>query len=91
MLELTEEHFYQVKPGLSDYANNPKQVSTKKKTICYCTFSGRHLLHVFGHLPFCKPDSVCAKISRRVQNIKILFPSENCCGLYCVGNTFSDV
>lgn len=25
LLELTEEHFYQVKPGLSDYANNPKQ------------------------------------------------------------------
>ena len=26
-LELTREDFYQVKPGLSAYANDPKQVS----------------------------------------------------------------
>ncbi|XP_067017733.1 ectonucleoside triphosphate diphosphohydrolase 5-like [Acropora muricata] len=25
LLELSEEHFYQVKPGLSDYANNPEK------------------------------------------------------------------
>lgn len=30
LLELSEEHFYQVKPGLSDYANNPEKVSNKK-------------------------------------------------------------
>ena len=39
MLELAEEHFYQVKPGLSDYANAPEKVSNKKINFSWKTES----------------------------------------------------
>ena len=36
-LDLRREFFYQVKPGLSAYANDPKQVSNKKNAILILT------------------------------------------------------
>lgn len=61
-LELSNEFFHEVKPGLSSYADNPKQVSTEicskeKKMIVSLPPPPSNQIVSFGLVPITLPSS----------------------------------
>ena len=60
-LELSNEFFHEVKPGLSSYADNPKQVSTevcsKEKKECLSPPPPSNQIVSFGLVPITLPSS----------------------------------